>query len=78
MNMFVRCALVLVLTVALVQTLKCYNCKKWPTEKPTPTPAPAGGKRTSESKLKAGVCKDGELGELLDCEGVCFKGLKGG
>ena len=65
MNMFVRCALVLVLTVALVQTLKCYKCK---TERPTPTPAPAGGKRTFtlESKLSYGVCKDGELGNLVD------------
>ena len=63
MNMFVRCVLVLILTVALGQTLKCYNCSKKPNEKPT--------------ELISGVCKDGELGELEHCDGQCFKTLWG-
>ena len=46
MNMFVRYFLVLILSVALGQTLKCYNCNP---------------------------CKDGKLGEVVDCDGVCFK-----
>ena len=62
MNMFVRCVLVLILTVALGQTLKCYNCSKKPNEKPA-----------ENSWLISGVCKDGELGELLDCDGHCYK-----
>ena len=62
-NMFVRCVLVLILTVALGQTLKCYNCSKKPNEKPT--------------ELISGVCKNGELGELEHCDGQCFKTLWG-
>ena len=60
--MFVRCALVLILTVSLVQTLKCYYCGEvWP--------APA-----SDNQLSSGVCNDGFLGNLVNCHGVCFKG----
>ena len=32
MNMFARCLLVLILTVALVQTLQCHDCSVKPTE----------------------------------------------
>ena len=67
MNMFVRCVLVLILTVALGQTLKCYNCSKKPNEKPTET----------DEWVISGVCKDGELGELADCDGECIKTLLG-
>ena len=50
----------------------------YPTEKSTPTPAPASDKRTSASQLSSGVCNDGFLGNLVNCDdihGVCFKGL---
>ena len=78
MNMFARCLLALILTVALVQTkLQCYKCSGKPTEKSTPTqldsgfyqPWILGGKR----ELSSGECKDGELGELENCSGTCFK-----
>ena len=59
--MFVRCVLVLIMSVALGQTLKCYNCD--PSNK--------------DEELSVGSCKDGELGELVDCDGVCFKGVWG-
>ena len=60
MNMFVRCVLVLIMSVALGQTLKCYNCDP-----------------SNPSDLSIGPCKDSELGELVDCDGVCFKEIKG-
>ena len=59
--MFVRCVLVLIMSVALGQTLKCYNCD--PSDK--------------DEQLSSGPCKDSELGELVDCDGVCFKEIKG-
>ena len=59
--MLVRCVLVLIMSVALGQTLKCYNCD--PSNK--------------DEELSSGPCKDSELGELVDCEGVCFKSLYG-
>ena len=59
--MLVRCVLVLIMSVALGQTLKCYHCD--PSNK--------------DEELSVGLCKDGELGKLVDCDGVCFKGLWG-
>ena len=57
-NMFAKCILVLILTVALVQTLKCYDCSV----------KPPGS---------SGICKDGDLGELVDCAGSCLKSVIG-
>ena len=70
MNMFSRCLLVLFLTVGLVQTLQCYDCSVKPTEK---RKSPAGG----NTLLVSAVCKDGELGELVNCSGSCLKSVLG-
>jgi hypothetical protein len=71
MNMFVRCGLVLILAVALVQTLQCYDCSVKPTRYYLTLTAEA------KREVDSGVCKDGELGELVDCAGACFKSSLG-
>ena len=60
MNMFAKCLLVLILTVALVQTLQCYDCSV---------------KLAGSSGIS--ICKDGEMGKLVDCAGSCLKSVIG-